>query len=123
MIQRIGISSRDSDIVIHNGVAYFAIVPSHPYDPDLTTAEQAVQALESLDEELARLGAVRADVLFVTIVLPDMSARDAFNALWDDWIDPAAPPARACISAGLAHPDMKVELIVQVAVRNPVEGD
>lgn len=45
-----------------------------------------------------------------------MSVRDEANALWDQWIDPKSPPARACISASLANPDMKVEFIVQAAI-------
>ena len=117
MLTYIGVSARDSDIVVHNGTAYFAIVPFKPYDGRLTTAQQAEQALQRLDEELARVNSARGDVMFVTIVLRDMADRDAVNKVWDAWIDPQRPPARACISAELANPDMKIELIVQAAAR------
>ena len=38
------------------------------------------------------------------------------NSVWDAWIDPANPPARATGEAKLAAPQYKVEIIVVAAV-------
>lgn len=37
------------------------------------------------------------------------------NAVWDAWVDPANPPARATSEAKLATPDYLVEVIVVAA--------
>jgi enamine deaminase RidA (YjgF/YER057c/UK114 family) len=115
-MQHIGVGARSSEAVINNGTAYFAMTPERPYDANLSTGEQARQALARLDARLAKLGSSKSKVMFVTIVLADMASYDEINAVWDNWIDKAAPPARACISAKLANPAMKIELIVQAGV-------
>jgi enamine deaminase RidA (YjgF/YER057c/UK114 family) len=115
-MQHIGVGARASEAVIHNGIAFFAITPERPYDPELDAGEQARQALAKLDARLAKLGSSKSRVMFVTIVLQNMGSLDAVNAAWDAWIDPKAPPSRACISATLVSPSLKVEFLVQAAV-------
>jgi enamine deaminase RidA (YjgF/YER057c/UK114 family) len=115
-MQHVGVGPRSSEAVIHNGIAFFAMTPERPYDPKASAAEQARQALARLDARLAKLGSSKSKVMFVTIVLADMASYDEINAVWDSWIDAEAPPARACISAKLANPAMKIELIVQAGV-------
>jgi enamine deaminase RidA (YjgF/YER057c/UK114 family) len=44
------------------------------------------------------------------VLLPHISDFDAMNAVYDAWIDPANPPARACYEARLADPDLRVEM-------------
>jgi len=39
----------------------------------------------------------------------------AMNEVWDAWIDPANPPARAGLCSALAIPDWKVEIMVMAA--------
>jgi enamine deaminase RidA (YjgF/YER057c/UK114 family) len=39
----------------------------------------------------------------------------AMNAVWNDWVDPANPPVRACVQAGLARPEILVEIMVTAA--------
>ena len=115
-MQHVGVGARSSEAVIHNGIAFFAMTPERPYDAKLSAGEQAKQALARLDARLEKLGSSKSNVMFVTIVLADMASYDEINAVWDNWIDKAAPPARACISAKLANPAMKIELIVQAGV-------
>ena len=45
-----------------------------------------------------------------------MSTFGEMNAVWEAWIDPANPPARATSGAPLATPDYKVEFIVTAAI-------
>jgi enamine deaminase RidA (YjgF/YER057c/UK114 family) len=51
----------------------------------------------------------------VAIILADMSYFDEVNQIWDAWIDPAAPPVRACFQAGLTQPSLKLEMIMIAA--------
>ena len=37
------------------------------------------------------------------------------NSVWNDWVDPANPPARACVKADLARPEVLVEIMVTAA--------
>ena len=93
-----------------------AIVPERPSDANLGAAGQARQMLARLDARLAKLGSSKSKVMFVTIVLADMASYDEINRVWDNWTDKEAPPSRACISAKLASPAMKIEIIIQAAV-------
>lgn len=54
--------------------------------------------------------------LFVAIILADMTNYAEMNTVWDAWVSDIAPPARACFSAALASPAMKVEMIMVSAV-------
>ena len=46
------------------------------------------------------------------------------NAVWDAWIDPANPPARACVqSPALAAPQFTVEIMVNAAVWTAAPGE
>lgn len=116
MIERIGIGRRNSDASIFNGIAHFAMTPQKPYDAALSAGDQMRQVLEKTDARLKELGAMRCDVIFVTLVLSDSRYLGEVNAAWDAWIDPESPPTRACIIVGLADPSMKVELIIQADV-------
>ena len=55
-------------------------------------------------------------MLQTIIYLSDMSTFGEMNAVWEGWIDPANPPARATSEAALATPDYKVEFIVTAAI-------
>lgn len=55
-------------------------------------------------------------LLNVVIWLADMSDLAAMNMVYDAWIDPANPVARACGEARLATPEYRVEFIVTAAV-------
>jgi len=48
-------------------------------------------------------------------VLNNIADFAAMNTVYDAWIDPANPPARAAIEARLAHPSLKVEVIAVAA--------
>lgn len=79
-------------------------------------ATQTRECLAAVDALLAELGSDKTKALQVIVWLADMSDFAAMNAVYDDWIDPACPPARACGEAKLATPDYLVEFIVTAAV-------
>jgi enamine deaminase RidA (YjgF/YER057c/UK114 family) len=38
------------------------------------------------------------------------------NAVWDAWVSPDTPSARACVEATLARPRLMVEIMVTAAL-------
>ena len=123
-IQRIGRNPatdpsrvRGSQIVVHNGVAYFASTPDRPFDPGASIGEQTRQMLARVDERLALAGSDRSRILFAHVMISDMRHFAGMNEVWDAWVDQDNPPARACGAADLGSPDMKVEIVVTAAVK------
>jgi enamine deaminase RidA (YjgF/YER057c/UK114 family) len=118
MIHRIDPSTRMSQVVLHGGTAHFAGMVAQ--DASGTAQDQARQILATIDGYLARIGSTRSDVLSAVIWLKDMGDYAAVNTVWDAWIDPSHPPARACVKAELVRPDWRVELMLTVACRTPL---
>jgi enamine deaminase RidA (YjgF/YER057c/UK114 family) len=116
LIERFGVGKRASTAVTHNGTGYFACTPDAPYDGALSVAEQTKQLLKKADARLAEIGTDKSRLLFVAIILADMADYAAMNEVWDAWVADIAPPSRACFSAALASPAMKVEMIMVSAV-------
>ena len=80
-----------------------------------TPAEQTKTILANIDALLAEAGTSKSSVLKAEIWLSDMSHFAAMNEIWDAWIDPANPPARACGESKLATPDFDVEIMITAA--------
>jgi enamine deaminase RidA (YjgF/YER057c/UK114 family) len=114
-IQRLDVGPRMSMGVRHRDTVYFAVTPQAPYDAALSAGEQCRQLLGKAQGRLDALGSSRSRLLFVAIILADMGDFDAVNAVWDGWIDPAAPPARACFQAGMTQASLKLEMIMIAA--------
>lgn len=115
MITRFGITPRSSLAVASGNLAFFAVTPRAPYDVNLSAAEQVAQLFEKAEERLALTGSSKDKLLFVAIILADMSDYDAVNAVWDRWVTHGAPPSRACWQAKLASAALKVEMIMVAA--------
>ena len=110
-IRRIDPGPRMSAIVIHNDTIYLA---GQVGEGD-TVAAQTRDTLAKIDQLLARAGTDKSKILQAIIWLADMSDFAEMNEVWDAWIDPANPPARACGEARLAAPRYKVEIIITAA--------
>ena len=111
-IQRIGIGKRMSDIVVYNGTIYL----SGQVGAGDSVAAQTKDILATIDALLAKAGSSKANILQAIIWLDDMANFAEMNSVWDAWVDPANPPARATGEAKLATPQYKVEIIVTAAV-------
>jgi enamine deaminase RidA (YjgF/YER057c/UK114 family) len=111
-IRRIDVGKRMSDIVIHNNTVYLA---GQVGNGD-TVAAQTKDILATVDKLLAKAGTNKSKLLQTIIWLADMATFAEMNSVWDAWIDPANPPARATGEAKLAAPQYKVEIIVVAAV-------
>jgi enamine deaminase RidA (YjgF/YER057c/UK114 family) len=112
-IERIGVQTRWSDLVVHNGTLYVVEVPA-TIEADVTT--QTREVLASLEDSLRQAGSSKSQLLMVTIFLDDIRDLDAFNAVWDAWVPPGTAPVRACVQARLGKVGYRVELQVTAAV-------
>jgi enamine deaminase RidA (YjgF/YER057c/UK114 family) len=112
-IERIEPSARMSQAVIHGGVVFLAgqVAP----EVDGVTAQTGA-ILEKIDRLLGAAGSSRSRLLSASVILADIGDFEAMNAVWETWIDPSDPPARATIGAALARPEFQVEIIVTAAV-------
>ncbi|MCA0997139.1 RidA family protein [Alloyangia pacifica] len=111
-ITRIQPGPRMSQAVVYNGTVHLAGQVGHGAD----VTEQSRDALASVEKLLAEVGSDKSRILSTTVWLADMADFAAMNAVWDAWVDPANPPARACGEAKLATPDYLVEFLVVAAV-------
>ncbi len=113
MIQRIpGTTPTRSRAVVHDGVVYtVATSPNKP--PSLY--EQTRGALAAIDKNLTDVGSHKSRILRATVYITDMSQKGEMNRAWDEWVDPANPPQRACIGVALEGQDL-VEILVTAAV-------
>jgi enamine deaminase RidA (YjgF/YER057c/UK114 family) len=113
-IQRLHTATRMSQIVIHNHTVYLAGQVGKKGD---SVADQTRTCLEQVEALLEEAGSDPEHILKCTIWLADMADFAEMNAVWDAWVPEGHAPARACGEAKLAHPDLKVELLVTAAVR------
>lgn len=112
MIQRRYTSDRMSKIVKHRGVVYLCGQVGNPGE---SVAEQTRTALQQVETLLEEAGSSTKQMLQAIIWLDDMKDFDEMNAVWDNWVPKGHAPARACGSAHLASPDLKVEVIITAA--------
>jgi enamine deaminase RidA (YjgF/YER057c/UK114 family) len=111
-IKRIEPGKRMSGAVVHGNTVYLA----GQVGEGSSVVEQSKSALAEVDRLLAAAGSDKSKILQTIIYLSDMSTFGEMNAVWEGWIDPANPPARATSEAALATPDYKVEFIVTAAL-------
>lgn len=111
-IQRINPGSRMSPAVIYNGLIWLS---GQVGTSGASVAEQTKDMLAKVDALLESNNSSKSRILQATIWLADMNDFSEMNAVYDAWIDPANPPARAAGEAKLASPDLKVEIIVTAA--------
>lgn len=116
MNQHLRPGPRMSQAVVASGVVY----TSGQVDdsaPDVSGQARAI--LAKIDQLLAEAGTSKLDLISANIWLADMATFGELNAVWEAWIDPARPPARATVESKLAGPEYKVEIAVIAAVPAP----
>lgn len=112
-IERIESTPRMSRIVKHNNTVYLCGQTAGEAEWDI--AEQTQQCLNKIDALLETAGSSRNQLLSVTIYIRDMKDFAAMNAVWDAWVADVEKPARACVEARMARPEILVELSVTAA--------
>ncbi|RDE18950.1 RidA family protein [Motiliproteus coralliicola] len=113
-IDRIETGTRMSRVVIHNQTAYLCGQVAKDESADI--AGQTTTTLEKVEALLADIGSSKEKILSVTIYVADMADFAAMNSVWDAWVAPGHAPARACVEAKMARPELKVEMSVIAAV-------
>ena len=103
-----------SQAVVHGGLAYLAGIVADDLVPSV--ADQTRQILAKIDRLLAMAGSDKTRILKANIWLTDIRRFDEMNAVWDGWVAPGHPPARATVEARLASPGYLVEIMVEAAV-------
>ena len=114
-IQRQDTKPRMSRVVIHNDTIYLCGQVCKDATKGIT--EQTATMLEKVDELLLQSGSDRKHLLSATIYVRDMKDFAAMNAVWDAWVPEGYAPARACVEARMARPELLVEISVVAAVK------
>lgn len=113
-IERINPGPRMSQAVIHGDTIYTAGLVADDTEADV--AGQTQQILAKLERLLAQAGSDKSKLVSATIWLADIASYDAINHVWDAWIAPGEPPARACVQSPLAGAEYLIE-IAAIAAR------
>ena len=113
-IERKHLSARMSQLVIHGDTVYLAGQVARNAAGGSVT-DQTQDILATIEQLLAEAGSDKSKLLSATIWLTDIGRFDEMNAVWDAWVDPANPPARACVEARLAAAQFNVEIAVVAA--------
>jgi enamine deaminase RidA (YjgF/YER057c/UK114 family) len=106
-----GLTPTRSRAVIHGGLVYTVAVSP---DPDPTVYEQTRKALRRIDESLAMSKTDKSRILSAIVYVADIKQKEEMNRAWDEWVDRANPPMRACLGVDLEHPHL-VEIVVTAA--------
>jgi enamine deaminase RidA (YjgF/YER057c/UK114 family) len=101
-----------SRVVVRGDTVYLCGVTP---DPVGDIKSQTKQVLERIDRLLQTAGTDKSKLLTAQVWLSDMSLFEAHNSVWNEWVDPRNPPARACVGAALWQPQMLVEIMVTAA--------
>lgn len=114
-ITRIHTKTRMSQSVIHGNTVYLAGQVANDRDANITV--QTEQVLEKIDQLLTEAGSDKSHILSAQIWLASIGHFADMNQVWDAWIPEGDAPARACIEARLASPDLLVEIGIIAALR------
>lgn len=114
MITRFQVGSRMSQAVVCHGMVHIAGQVADNRTGSIR--EQTRDVLAKIDALLEEAGSDKSKLVAVNVFLPHITDFDAMNEVYDAWIDPANPPARACTEARLADPDLRVEMTALAAL-------
>ncbi len=104
---------RMSQIVIHGDTVYLAGQVAEDAGADIAT--QTRQVLHKIDNLLAEAGSDKTRILSAQVWIASMGHFAQMNEVWDAWVPEGHAPARACIEARLANPDLLVEIGIVAA--------
>ena len=76
---------------------------------------QTAAVLKKVEDLLDAYGSDKRHLLMVLIFLKDMADFAGLNEVYDAWIEDGFEPARACVQAEMAAPQILVEIVVTAA--------
>lgn len=109
-------TDRMSQCVVHNDTVYLAGQVPHDFSGDIKT--QTAECISKIEELLAEVNSNKTLILSTTIYIKNISDFAAMNEVWDAWVADSPKPARACVEANMAAPDILVEICVIAAVKS-----
>ena len=112
-IERIQPGAWNSRAVVHDGIAYLSGIVADDKSADMKS--QTADVLAKIDAILAGVRSDKNRILSAVVYISDQALKDQMNEAWMAWMDPAHPPARACVGAGLTK-DVLVEIMVTAAI-------
>jgi enamine deaminase RidA (YjgF/YER057c/UK114 family) len=113
-ITRCQTTDRMSRVVVHGETIYLCGQVAKDDTADIKG--QTATTLEKIEELLRTVNSDKTRLLSVTIYLADMALFKEMNEVWDAWVTPGEPPARACVEARMARPELLVEMSVVAAL-------
>ncbi|MBQ4837595.1 MULTISPECIES: RidA family protein [Pseudoalteromonas] len=108
-------NQRMSRIVVHNDTIY--LCGQVCKDATQGIKEQTQTMLDKVDALLEEAGSDRKHILSATVYISDMQYFAQMNEVWDAWVPEGHAPARACVEAAMARPELLVEVSVVAAVK------
>ncbi|ODT82183.1 MAG: hypothetical protein ABS76_07915 [Pelagibacterium sp. SCN 64-44] len=122
MIQRFQPGPRMSQIVTYPASAHMVVISGQvPDNRALDVPGQTADVLAKVDRLLAEAGTDKSRITHAYIWLRDIADFDLMNGEWDKWVSPGNAPARACVEARMAAPDIRVEIQVFALAANGAE--
>ena len=115
-IERRHTNQRMSRIVTHNNTIYLCGRVCSDATKDIT--EQTQTMLDKVDALLLEANSDKEHVLSATVYISDMANFKAMNDVWDAWVPEGHAPARACVQAAMARPELLVEVSIVAALKN-----
>jgi enamine deaminase RidA (YjgF/YER057c/UK114 family) len=114
MIKYFQSGTRMSQAVVYGGLVHIA---GQVADNRKAGIEgQTADVLAKIDALLAEAGTSKSKLVAVNIFLPQIGDFETMNSIYDAWVDPERLPARACVEARLADPDLRIEITAVAAV-------
>jgi enamine deaminase RidA (YjgF/YER057c/UK114 family) len=113
-IQRLHVGPRMTQAVVHGDTVYLAGQVAQNAGGQ-SVAEQTNDILATIDRLLGEAGSNKSKLLSATIWLTDVKTFNEMNEVWDAWVAPGNPPARACVESKLAASQYNVEIMVIAA--------
>ena len=107
-------NTRMSQSVIHGNTVYLAGQVASDSSANITVQTQ--QVLDKIDTLLAEVGSEKSRIRSAQIWLTSIGHFGEMNQVWDAWVVEGDAPARACIEARLASPDLLVEIGIIAAI-------
>lgn len=112
-ITRIDPGKRLSGAVVHGDLVFLAGQVADNTKVDIKG--QTTEVLKKIEALLKKAGTDKSKLLSANIWVTDMRNFAAMNEVWDKWIDPKNPPARATVESALASPEALVEIMCVAA--------
>ena len=112
-IERINTTPVMSSVTIFNQVVY--VSGQVPKNTQLDIEGQTREILTTIDQLLAQAKSDTSRLLSAQLFIKNLDDFSKVNAIWIEWLDGLATPARATIQADLVNPACFIEIAVIAA--------